>query len=195
MLFEVLPRLVSVFSFWKQKERPPSTYFSSLHLPISCLQPPHFNIDLPFSSRGNSHTCKLSIRSSPLNNNKIIFSYAPCCCTHSLQLPPRRPQPCVTQIYSPPAASARTPPQTSPPKMVRPIANNHQEQSMVTTLRGILRLYPGGHTIFRELLQNADDAGAKTVVSLLLHFPSLQNLSRSGKSSLTIEIPKAFLPR
>lgn len=40
-----------------------------------------------------------------------------------------------------------------------------QRQPLTTTLRKICRDYPAGAGILNELLQNADDAGASTVVS------------------------------
>lgn len=42
-----------------------------------------------------------------------------------------------------------------------------QDEPFTTRLRGILAEYPPGTTILKELLQNADDAGAKVVVSVL----------------------------
>jgi hypothetical protein len=39
-----------------------------------------------------------------------------------------------------------------------------QEESLVVRLKGILNEYPPGVSIFKELLQNADDAGAKVIV-------------------------------
>jgi len=53
--------------------------------------------------------------------------------------------------------------------MVKPICTNAQSQRMVVTLRNICRDYPAGGGILRELLQNADDAGATQVVSSNLH--------------------------
>jgi hypothetical protein len=40
-----------------------------------------------------------------------------------------------------------------------------QDEPFTTRLRGILTEYPPGTTILKELLQNADDAGAKFIVS------------------------------
>ena len=37
----------------------------------------------------------------------------------------------------------------------------HREQSITKDICDTLKDYPGGITLFRELLQNADDAGAK----------------------------------
>jgi sacsin len=44
------------------------------------------------------------------------------------------------------------------------IRDNRQVQPLTTILRNICRDYPGGGGILRELLQNADDAGATEVV-------------------------------
>jgi sacsin len=41
-----------------------------------------------------------------------------------------------------------------------------QEESLAVRLKGILSEYPPGVSIFKELLQNADDAGAKIIVIL-----------------------------
>jgi hypothetical protein len=38
-----------------------------------------------------------------------------------------------------------------------------QHESLTRRLRGILDLYPEGPSILSELIQNADDAGARTV--------------------------------
>ena len=40
-----------------------------------------------------------------------------------------------------------------------------QDEPFTTRLRGILSEYPPGTSILKELLQNADDAGAKLIVS------------------------------
>ncbi|KAG4439308.1 hypothetical protein IFR05_005183 [Cadophora sp. M221] len=42
----------------------------------------------------------------------------------------------------------------------RPIGSNAQKQRLTTALKNICRDYPAGGTVIRELLQNADDAGA-----------------------------------
>jgi len=50
-------------------------------------------------------------------------------------------------------------------KMVpQPIGDNRQHQRLTTALKNICRDYPAGGTVLRELLQNADDAGATEVV-------------------------------
>lgn len=46
----------------------------------------------------------------------------------------------------------------------QPIGNNRQHQRLTTALKNICRDYPAGGTVLRELLQNADDAGATEVV-------------------------------
>lgn len=53
----------------------------------------------------------------------------------------------------------------------QPIGHNAQVQPITTTLRNICRDYPAGGTVLRELLQNADDAGATEVVSNLELLP------------------------
>ena len=40
----------------------------------------------------------------------------------------------------------------------------HQEGTLTDRLRGILTEYPPGVSTLKELLQNADDAGAKLIV-------------------------------
>ncbi|KAH7330503.1 hypothetical protein BKA65DRAFT_404568 [Rhexocercosporidium sp. MPI-PUGE-AT-0058] len=45
----------------------------------------------------------------------------------------------------------------------QPIASNAQKQRLTTALKNICRDYPAGGTVIRELLQNADDAGATEV--------------------------------
>jgi sacsin len=45
-----------------------------------------------------------------------------------------------------------------------PIAHYPQRQRLTTALKNICRDYPAGGTVLRELLQTADDAGAKEVV-------------------------------
>jgi sacsin len=58
-----------------------------------------------------------------------------------------------------------------------PRRQNPQHQPLTVSLRKICRDYPAGAGILRELLQNADDAGASTVVgaphqaSLLIIYP------------------------
>jgi hypothetical protein len=47
-----------------------------------------------------------------------------------------------------------------------------QRQPLTVALRKICRDYPAGDGILKELLQNADDAGASTVVRLTLCSPS-----------------------
>ncbi|TVY34994.1 Sacsin [Lachnellula subtilissima] len=49
----------------------------------------------------------------------------------------------------------------------QPIGHNAQVQPITTTLRNICHDYPAGGTILRELLQNADDAGATEVRFIL----------------------------
>ena len=51
-----------------------------------------------------------------------------------------------------------------------PKAHRPQVQRMTVALRNICRDYPAGGGVLRELLQNADDAGAASVVSILLSF-------------------------
>lgn len=51
----------------------------------------------------------------------------------------------------------------------QPIRQNGQVQSLTTALKNICRDYPAGGTVLRELLQNADDAGAKEVVGDFPH--------------------------
>ena len=48
--------------------------------------------------------------------------------------------------------------------VVQPIRQNGQVQRLTTALKNICRDYPAGGTVLRELLQNADDAGATEVV-------------------------------
>ncbi|PVH73775.1 hypothetical protein DL98DRAFT_468851 [Cadophora sp. DSE1049] len=45
----------------------------------------------------------------------------------------------------------------------KPIGSNAQKQRLTTALKNICRDYPAGGTVIRELLQNADDAGATEV--------------------------------
>ncbi|TGO23441.1 hypothetical protein BPAE_0132g00110 [Botrytis paeoniae] len=51
--------------------------------------------------------------------------------------------------------------------VIKPLANKPQIQSITTALKNICREYPAGGAILRELLQNADDAGASTVKFVL----------------------------
>lgn len=44
-----------------------------------------------------------------------------------------------------------------------------QEEPLTVRLRGLLTEYPPGVSILKELLQNADDAGARTVVESVLY--------------------------
>ncbi len=39
-----------------------------------------------------------------------------------------------------------------------------QEETLTSRLRGLLEIYPPGVSTLKELLQNADDAGAKNIV-------------------------------
>jgi len=48
-----------------------------------------------------------------------------------------------------------------------PVADNRQRQPLTVALKNICRDYPAGGGVLRELLQNADDAGATVVVSTL----------------------------
>lgn len=45
--------------------------------------------------------------------------------------------------------------------------NCGQKVDLTARIREILRNYPEGHSIFKELIQNADDAGAREVVLCL----------------------------
>lgn len=47
---------------------------------------------------------------------------------------------------------------------LKPIDDKPQKQSLTIALKNICRDYPAGGTVLRELLQNADDAGATDVV-------------------------------
>jgi sacsin len=49
--------------------------------------------------------------------------------------------------------------------MVEPLGHNPQTQPITIALKNICRDYPAGGGVLRELLQNADDAGASSVVS------------------------------
>jgi len=46
----------------------------------------------------------------------------------------------------------------------KPIGDNAQKQRLTIALKNICRDYPAGGGVLRELLQNADDAGATFVV-------------------------------
>jgi hypothetical protein len=50
---------------------------------------------------------------------------------------------------------------------VAPKRNNRQHQPLTTLLRNIIREYPAGGGVLRELCQNADDAGATTIEFVL----------------------------
>lgn len=50
---------------------------------------------------------------------------------------------------------------------LQPIADNRQRQPLTVALKNICRDYPAGGGVLRELLQNADDAGATVVVGIL----------------------------
>ncbi len=52
--------------------------------------------------------------------------------------------------------------------MVEPSWHNPQTQPLTVALKNICRDYPAGGGVLRELLQNADDAGASTVVSSIV---------------------------
>lgn len=47
---------------------------------------------------------------------------------------------------------------------LEPINDKPQVQSLTIALKNICRDYPAGGAVLRELLQNADDAGATDVV-------------------------------
>jgi sacsin len=49
--------------------------------------------------------------------------------------------------------------------MIQPERHNPQTQPITVALSNICRDYPAGGVVLRELLQNADDAGASSVVS------------------------------
>jgi len=52
--------------------------------------------------------------------------------------------------------------------MVEPLGHNPQTQPITVALKNICRDYPAGGGVLRELLQNADDAGASSVVSSII---------------------------
>jgi len=54
--------------------------------------------------------------------------------------------------------------------VVQPRKQNPQHQPLTVSLRKICRDYPAGSGVLKELLQNADDAGASTVVRVPQHF-------------------------
>ena len=62
----------------------------------------------------------------------------------------------------------------------QPRRQNPQHQALTLTLKNICRDYPPGGGILRELLQNADDAGASEMVSINTCFTklSLPDLTR-----------------
>lgn len=49
----------------------------------------------------------------------------------------------------------------------KPIGDNAQKQRLTIALKNICRDYPAGGGVLRELLQNADDAGATVMVNAL----------------------------
>jgi sacsin len=55
---------------------------------------------------------------------------------------------------------------------VQPRKQNPQHQPLTVSLRKICRDYPAGSGVLKELLQNADDAGASTVVRVTQRFQS-----------------------
>jgi sacsin len=59
--------------------------------------------------------------------------------------------------------------------VLQPIANNAQVLRLTTALKNICLDYPAGGTVLRELLQNADDAGATEVVCILLALNSVND--------------------
>jgi sacsin len=54
--------------------------------------------------------------------------------------------------------------------VVQPRKQNPQHQPLTVSLRKICRDYPAGSGVLKELLQNADDAGASTVVRVTQRF-------------------------
>ena len=58
-----------------------------------------------------------------------------------------------------------------------PRRQNPQRQPLTVSLRKICGDYPAGAGVLRELLQNADDAGASTVVHAELSSPDVHHLS------------------
>lgn len=68
-----------------------------------------------------------------------------------------------------------------------PIANHAQVQRLTTALKNICRDYPAGSTVLRELLQNADDAGATEVVrTSQCSFPKSPSLTSSRSDSCSM---------
>lgn len=66
----------------------------------------------------------------------------------------------------------------------QPRRQNPQHQALTITLKNICRDYPAGGGILRELLQNADDAGASELVSVdtcstALSFMDLTNMMKA----------------
>jgi sacsin len=57
---------------------------------------------------------------------------------------------------------------------IEPECNNAQRQPLTTLLRNIIREYPAGGGVLRELCQNADDAGATAIEFVLdrSHYPT-----------------------
>ncbi len=58
-----------------------------------------------------------------------------------------------------------------------PRRQNPQHQPLTVSLRKICGDYPAGAGVLRELLQNADDAGASTVVHADPYHPGFHRLS------------------
>ena len=54
--------------------------------------------------------------------------------------------------------------------VAQPRKQNPQHQPLTVSLRKICRDYPAGSGVLKELLQNADDAGASTVVRVTQRF-------------------------
>jgi len=54
--------------------------------------------------------------------------------------------------------------------MIQPRRHNPQTQPITVALKNICRDYPAGGGVLRELLQNADDAGASNVVSSIVPY-------------------------
>src|SRR2546423_6750865 len=70
--------------------------------------------------------------------------------------------------------------------VVQPRKQNPQHQPLTVSLRKICRDYPAGSGVLKELLQNADDAGASTVVRVTPRFSiSPPTLTKSRDSFLT----------
>lgn len=60
--------------------------------------------------------------------------------------------------------------------MLEPQDDIPQEQPIYIALRNICQDYPAGGGILKELLQNADDAGASSVVSTV-HFSFIPRIT------------------